>query len=273
MKKLYKIFLPILIVIPVFYITAFYFFQEKLIFKAVKLQHEHVYNYNVPFKELFLTPEPGVEINALHFQAKDPKGMVVYYHGQGGNLANRWDKVSRKFTDAGYDFFIMDYRTFGKSTGVLSEKALLDDASYIYKYCMQFFEEKDLIVYGCSLGTGIASFIGATYQPKKVILESPYFSMVQLAQHTASYLPKAVIPLILKYHLRSDLWIEQISSSLLILHGTADKTIPYHMGKKLYEKSSQLPGNVVLTTLEAADHDEIASHPHTLQSLETHLLD
>ena len=94
--------------VPLLYIGAFYFLQEKLIFKAIPLSQDYVYDYNVPFKEVFLVPEEGVRLNALHFKTENPKGMVVYYHGQGGNLSKRWDKVSRKFTDAGYDFFIMD---------------------------------------------------------------------------------------------------------------------------------------------------------------------
>lgn len=273
MKKYFKWLVPSILLVPILYVTAFYFLQEKLIFKAVPLDRQYQYKYEVPFKEVFLHPQPGVEINALHFLAENPKGIVVYYHGQGGNLSKRWDKVSRKFVNAGYDFFIMDYRTFGKSTGPLSQEGLLSDASFIYEHCSKLFSEDKIIVYGCSLGSGVASFVGSKHNPKKVVLESPYSSMVDLAQFTASYLPKFVIPLILKYPLRSDLWIENISSPLLIIHGTDDKTIPYAMGHALYQKSSQFPGAVELRTIEQADHHEVASHPHALESLNTHLLD
>ncbi len=270
MKKFFKVFLPILVAVPLLYVGAFYFLQEKLIFKAVPLPDNYTYTFEVPFQEVFLSPKDGVSINALHFTTKNPKGIVVYYHGQGGNLAKRWDSVSRKFIDAGYDFFIMDYRTFGKSRGELTQETLLSDACFVYDHCKELFDEKNIIVYGCSLGTGVASYVSSKNSPKQVVLESPYRSMVELATYTASYLPKIAIPHILKYPMRTDQWIHDITSPLLILHGTHDTTIPYYMGKALYDMTHKLL-SVEMLTVEAIGHNDIAAHPETLESLQSYL--
>ncbi|MEM7174647.1 MAG: alpha/beta fold hydrolase [Chlamydiota bacterium] len=250
-----------------FFVAAFgcgigyiYYFQEDLLFQKTTLPKDYTFTYSQPFKEVFLQTEPDTQINALYFYTKQPKGLVIYFHGRGGNLANQWGKVAEEFTSRGYDFFIMDYRGFGKSTGKLSEKSLCFDAEFIYDYLCHFFSEKQIIVYGKSLGTGIATYLASNRNPKMLVLESPYFSILDLSPRHLPYLPRFLIPLLLKYHLRTDRWITKVISPIYIFHGTHDELVPYDSSLRLLRLLTHKM-NANLITIERGKHNHLRKHP------------
>ena len=148
--------------------ASLFFFQEKLIFRPITLPQDFVYNFSNPFEELFLKAEDGAVINALHFKKENPKGIILYFHGNAGNLA-RWGKITEFFVEKDYDVLVMDYRTYGKSTGKLSEQALYSDAQMCYNYVLKQYEESEIIVYGRSLGTGMATYLASNNNPKQLI--------------------------------------------------------------------------------------------------------
>ena len=161
MKKIilrFSIIILLLFLIPIGY---YYFQQENMLFQKVTLPQDYSFSYKQPFEELFLETEKGAKINALYFKIANPKGVILYFHGRGGNLAHRWGHIFREFTCRGYDFFIMDYRGFGKSQGKLSEKALYLDARKCYEFLKEHYREDQIIIYGCSLGTGIATHVAS----------------------------------------------------------------------------------------------------------------
>ena len=155
-----------LLVLIAFYLmigTALYFLQEKILFRPTVLNQTHVFKFSNPFDELFLKSEDNAVINALHFKAEESKGVILYFHGNAGDLS-RWGKITEYFVDKNYDVLVMDYRTYGKSTGALSEHALYGDAQLCYDFLKELYAEKDISVYGRSLGTGIATYIASKNQ-------------------------------------------------------------------------------------------------------------
>jgi len=170
-------------------------------------------------------------INALHFKAADPKGVVLYFHGNAGSL-NNWGYVAPDFLSNGYDLFIIDYRTYGKSTGKLNEKALLGDADSLYRFLLKQYPEDQIIVYGRSLGTGIAVKLAQDHSPKMLVLESPYYNFLTLARHHFPFLPNA---LILRYRFRTNKWIVHVKCPIYLFHGTDDGIIPYDSSTRLME--------------------------------------
>src|SRR5690554_8068797 len=99
-----------------------------------ELPQDYKYEFSYDFKELYLGSHDGkARLNALHFKVNSPKGIVVYYHGNAGQLAD-WGHVVQDFAESGYDVLVVDYRGYGKSTGKLSEKALYSDALLFYNY-------------------------------------------------------------------------------------------------------------------------------------------
>lgn len=228
-----------------------YFIQEKLIFLPTSLPQNYQYVFDVPFEEIFLDNEDGARINALHFKANRPKGVILYFHGNAGNLA-RWGEITKFFTQFQYDVVVMDYRTYGKSKGRLSEQALYEDGQMFYDYALESFSEDQLVVYGRSLGTGIASWLGSRNRPAQIILETPYYSFLDIGRRRFPYLP---VKWLLKYQFNSYEFVKDISCHITIFHGTSDRVVPLDSGQMLYES---IPGsNKHMVVVEGGEHNNL----------------
>lgn len=208
-----------------------YFLQEKLIFLPSRLPHDFEYSFTHDFKEINLQTEDGNVLNALHFKQVKPKGLILYFHGNAGDLS-RWGAITSFFVDKDYDVLVMDYRTYGKSTGKLSEEALHNDAQLFYDYAKKHYSEGEIILYGRSLGTGIATKLASKNKPQKLILETPYYSLMDLAKERFPYLP---VKWLMKYKFHTHEFIQNVTCPIAIFHGTNDSVVPYSSGKRLYD--------------------------------------
>jgi uncharacterized protein len=228
MKKIYYL-LPASLAVYGAVCAAYYFWQEKIIFHPVALAANYTFSFNNQFTEYnFQTPD-NQSINAVLFQHPNPKGIIVYCHGNADNIA-RWGAIAEKLVQYGYEVLVFDYRGYGKSTGKVTEENLFADAKLVYNFAKTRFAEAQIVVYGRSLGTGIATFLAATNSPKHLVLETPYYSILEMSQRYANWLPTK---LLLKYPLRTDLRITDVQAPISIFHGTADEIVPYESGSKL----------------------------------------
>ncbi|MGI9547125.1 MAG: alpha/beta hydrolase [Flavobacteriaceae bacterium] len=230
-----------------------YFIQEQFIFLPSRLPSNYQYQFDIPFEEFFLEAEDGARLNALHFKSVHSRGVILYFHGNAGNLA-RWGEITMELTRKyDYDVVVMDYRTYGKSSGNLSEEALHNDGQLFYNYLLQRFNENEIILYGRSLGTGIASQLAARNNPQKVILETPYYSMLDIGQRRFPFLP---VKWLLKYEFKSFKYVQDISCPIAIFHGTKDEIIPMDSGQRLYES---IPGiNKKFFKVEGGRHNNLS---------------
>lgn len=231
MKKRIK---KIVIVLAVLYFLlslAMYSFQERLIFFPSKIPINHTYQFCQEFEEFNLNAKDGAELNAVHIKQDSAKGIVLYFHGNSGNISNL-SHVANLISNKSYDAFLIDYRTYGKSSGKLSEEALKKDAQLFYNHALTKYDEDEIILYGRSFGTGIVAGLAANNKPKKVILESPFYSAVSLGQHRFPILPVALLS---NYKFPSNEYVKKIECPIYIFHGTADQVIPYKFAKKLFE--------------------------------------
>lgn len=253
-KKLNKTFkkLTLLILGPYIMVgSVLYFLQETFLFRPESLSQDHVYNLEYDFEEHFLRIDDETIINSLHIKAEAPQGAIIYYHGNAGNL-ERWSAIVTYFVDLGYDVYVMDYRTYGKSTGKLSEKALYNDAQKCYDHLKQFWNEKDIIVYGRSLGSAMASKIASMNNPKKLILESPFYNIADVAKQRFPIFPTKRM---LSYKLPNNEHIKEINCPISIFHGTNDMVVPFSSGEKLFHESKK--GKTTLTIIENGGHNDL----------------
>ena len=234
--------------------TMIYFIQEKLIFLPTRLSQNYQYQFSEPFEEFFLESDDGARLNALHFKCKDPLGVILYFHGNAGNLS-RWGEIGMSLsTKLNYDVVIMDYRTYGKSKGQLSEEALHEDGQLFYNYVKQHYDENKIVLYGRSLGTGIVTRLASRNAPLKVILETPYFSLLDIGERRFPFLP---VKWLLKYEFKSYEYVSNISCPIAVFHGSNDEVIPLESGQKLFET---IPINQKeFYLIEGARHNNIAS--------------
>ncbi len=224
--------------------------QDKLLLRPIKLERHFNYTFNIKYLELNIPVSDADTLNALLFEIPNPKGLVVYYHGNADNL-ERWGKYAEDFTSRGYNVLMYDYRGFGKSTGNNSEEILLSDAQAMYDYATKISKEENIIIYGRSLGTGIATYIASRNTAKKLFLETPYYSLRSLALHYVKVLP----PALFKYQMRTDLWINSVKCPIVIFHGTKDAVVPINSGFKLFESINQ--ANKVFYTIPNGKHKNL----------------
>ena len=231
-----------------------YLVQEKFIFKPEKLPQDFAYQYEAPFEELFFDVAPGVRINGLHFYCKEPKGLILYFHGNTRSIKG-WAKYAKDFYRYNYDVILVDYRGFGKSTGKRSEKEMFKDMQWIYLKLLEKYPEEHLLVYGRSMGSGFATKIAADNRPRYLILDAPYYSFIKVAERFTPFLPHRIL---LRYHLRTDRWITRVQCHTYIIHGTRDWLIPIKHSKKLQAIN---PRKITLITIEGGGHNNLPSFP------------
>jgi hypothetical protein len=230
--------------------------QENLIFFPEILPPDYEYAFSAPFEEANV-PVEGATLNAVLFKAANAKGVILYFHGNAGSLRT-WGDVAGDFTSQGYDILIPDYRGFGKSTGSISnERQVLADGLTVYGYLKKSYPENRISVYGRSIGTGVATFVARSGKPGMLILESPFFSLTDLASYHYPFLPKGLISLFLKYPFQTDLWIPEVACPVYLIHGTRDDIIPFDASARL-ELLIKSPHKLI--RIEGGGHNNLSDY-------------
>lgn len=260
MVKLKKLLL-ILGLVYLVLVAGYYLLQDRIFFLPETLSIDYKYEFEQPFEELFFLPEEGVKINYLHFKTQNPKGNIIYYHGNADNLA-RWGNEASYLCRFGYDVWVMDYRTFGKSTGEISEKALYADADKFYQEVENKTPLKNTIIFGRSLGCTFASFIASKFNPNLLILEAPFYSLTDVLKLRFPFLPHKKV---LNYQFPSFQFAESIKCQTIIFHGDQDETIPKPQGEKLFEVIASQ--NKEFVVLEGAGHKNQLDFPKYTETL------
>ncbi len=217
--------------------AVYWWIQERFIFVRFRLARDYRFRLGSACEEVFITAEDGSELHALRFRAPRASGTVLYFHGNSGSL-RRWGKMAPRFTRAGWDVLMMDYRGYGKSRGTLSEEALHADAARWYAWLKEREPEERILVYGRSLGSGMAVPVAASNHPRALVLESPFANLYDAARHQFYALPYR---LLLRYAFRNDKAIRRITCAVYIFHGKRDPVVPYESALNLY---ALVPGTV-----------------------------
>ncbi len=210
-------------------LVLFYFFQEKLIFiNWKKLDRKHPFKFSNKFEEVFIKTNDKNEINALHFKLPNPKGVILFCHGNKGNLIKWGDRVSY-LLDYNYEVLVFDYRNYGKSTGNYNEDEMYNDALSVYNHLKKDFKEEKIVVYGFSLGGTFATRIASQNKPKELVLEAPFYNFKKAAQFKTKFVPT----FLLKYHFRTNNDIAKVTAPITVFHGNEDSTTSCKGSKKL----------------------------------------
>jgi len=238
----------------IFLSLLIYFIQDKLIFKPEKLKADFQFKYDIPFREYFFDVQPGVSINGIHFFRENPKGLILYFHGNTRSIKG-WARYARDFYRYDYDVVLIDYRGFGKSTGKRSEKEMLNDTQFVYNELSQKYAEHHIIVYGRSIGSGFAAKIASDNKPRYLILDAPYYSFLKVIER---FLPILPIRFVLRYHFRTDKWIRHVNCHTYIIHGTKDWLIPIRHSEALQKIN---PHKITLIRIHGGGHNNLPKYP------------
>ncbi|EJL61502.1 alpha/beta hydrolase [Flavobacterium sp. CF136] len=209
------------VVIYVLIVSYVYFNQVGMVFQGAGLPKNYKFDYQEKFEELNIKSYDGINLNGLLFKAENSKGLVFYLHGNAGTLET-WGKIAKIYTNLGYDIFILDYRSFGKSEGEIeNEEQLNNDIATAYKTLCGRYPENKIIIAGYSIGSGLAAVLASENKPKALILQSPYFSFTELSSKRVPFFPNFMK----KFHLETFRYLPKVKGPVYIFHGIDDQLI------------------------------------------------
>ena len=233
---MFSIFLITLILIYLTISLILFLSQRSLLYHPVENNYFGD-DLKVKIEKVKINTEDNLNLLAW-FHKKDIKNFktILYFHGNAGALENRIHKIN-KFKDMNVNFLLLAWRGFSGNQGKPTEQGLYKDAKGAIKWLNEKgIKEKNIIIYGESLGTGIATEVAQNKNFAGIILESPFTSMIDAAKNKYPIFP---IKYLLKDKYESDKKIKNIKSPILIMHGEVDNIVPFWMGKKIYDIANE----------------------------------
>ena len=231
----FKLFL-VLVCVYISILFVLFFFQINLLY------HPSENNYSsdeltVLIERVKIKTKDNIDLLGwYHKKNSNNNKTILFLHGNAGSLQNRIHKINH-FENMNINFLIIAWRGFSGNKGSPSEKGLYEDAKSAVRWLKQKgLMEKDIIIYGESLGTGIAVEIAQNSNFAGVILESPFTSMIDAAKNKYPIFP---IRFLLKDKYESNKKIKNVKSPLLIMHGEVDQIVPFWMGEKIYNIANE----------------------------------
>ena len=201
-------------------------------------------------EEVVLDTADGERVIAWDVAPHGDQPVILYFHGNGGALRYRVDRY-RALTRDGSGLIALSYRGYGGSSGRPSEAGLIEDARATYAYAAKRYPTAHLVLWGESLGTGVAVALAAEKQVARLVLEAPFYSAVSIA---ASAYPFVPVRLLMQDRFRSDLRIRNVTAPVLIVHGDHDAVIPIEAGERL---SALVAAPKRFVRIEGAGHEDL----------------
>ncbi len=217
-------------------IVIFVFFNQRNLLYHPSENNYNTHKVNFSYEEIFIPTSDDKKLKAwFHKKNLKNKKTLVFFHGNAGDLTNRIYKLNL-IKNFDINFLIVAYRGFSGNEGSPTEEGLYQDArdtlSWLNK---QKIEDKQIIIYGESLGTGVSAEVAQNKKFAGIILESPFTSMIEAGKHYYFYLP---VSLLLKDRYETIKKLKNINSPILVMHGKKDKIVPFNMGKEVFEKAN-----------------------------------
>jgi len=234
------------------FVVLLYMMERTFLYPASSYRTTAVEAGLAAFQDLTLATSDGERLVAWWKAPEPGRAVLVYFHGNGGSLWNRRFRA-RLLAEDGRGLLMVSYRGYSGSTGGPTESGLREDARAAYAWATQRVEAKQLVLYGESLGSGVAVRLASERPVGGVILEAPFTSTADIAKLTYWFVP---VDLLMRDQFRSIDLIDTIKAPLLVLHGERDGLIPIRLGQKLFEAAQEpkrfvrLPGVSHVDVLE-----------------------
>lgn len=238
--------------------------QDQILFQPQLLSAQDSFEFKLKHEEIFIPLNEEDSLSMVRFlpEHSPAKGTILYFHGNKKHIG-WYARFMPYFTQHGYEVLMIDYPGYGKSRGLFTEQKLYDWAKVAYKIARKRHTADSIIIYGKSLGTGIAAQLASVSDCKALIMETPYYDFPSVLAH---YLPFYPIRELLHYQLPTYQYLPKVTAPITILHGTSDWTVSYSNAKKL---ATLLKSGDQLVTVGGAGHNELFEFPQTKNALDS----
>ena len=235
MLKFLNISILILVTFYLFILLFMFLFQRSFMYHPdVKNSDDVQINFN--YKEVFIESEKNILLKSWFSFSDTNKKTILFFHGNAGTLDARIYKLN-ELKKINTNFLIISWRGFSGNNGKPTEQGLYKDAQKAVEWLeKKGINKKNIILYGESLGTGIAIELATKDEYSGIILESPYTSMIDMGKRFYPFLPISILQ---KEKYNSLKKLSMIKSPILVLHGKSDKLVPFYMGKKIYDAANE----------------------------------
>ncbi len=250
-KKRLRRFFITLIIIYFAGVLLLFLGQDFLLFHGVPLGNNHKFGFTQPFEEINIQRGNG-NLSLVKFSTQSPKkGTVLFFHGNMKNV-EYYAQYPIMFTKKGYEVWMIDYPGFGKTTGRRTEERLYADALLMYEKAIPA-GDPNILIYGKSIGTGVAAYLASVRNCRQLILETPYYSIDELAKN---YFPVYPVVPMTRYSLPIYQYLKKVDAPITIFHGTNDRVVPYKQALRLKNEKK----DIHLITIENGAHNNLAGY-------------
>ncbi len=214
-----------------------YLMQPSFLFYPYRELVETPRAWGLEYEDVQINSADGVKLHGWYIPRQGAKRVVLFLHGNGGNISHRGDSI-KIFNRLGLNVLIIDYRGYGMSDGSPSEEGLYEDARAAWRYLLERhgFKNEQIILFGRSIGAAVATKLAVEVELEKVILESAFSSSRDMADRVMPLISRITV---MRYPFNSMERIKDIKARLLMLHSPDDEIIPYQLGEKLYQAANK----------------------------------
>jgi hypothetical protein len=226
-------------------LALLFFFQERLVYLPSHAWTATPADIGLPYEEIWFEAADGVKLSGwfvplrpAQSEAAEPVGgVILFFHGNGGNISHRLGSLEM-FHRLGLSTFIIDYRGYGQSEGSPSEQGTYLDAEAAWRYLVEERQipPSQIIVFGESLGGAVAAWLAQTHSPQALILLSTFTSIPDIGAQTYPFMP---VRLLARIQYNTLARLPEINCPVLIIHGQEDEIVPYGHGQQLFEAANQ----------------------------------
>lgn len=219
------------------FMVLIFFLQPRFIYFPEKEIYETPDRAGLSYEAVSFEAADGVKLSGWFVPAERPRGVVLFCHGNAGNITHRLASIL-VFHRLGLSTFIFDYRGYGASEGKPGEKGTYLDAEAAWRYLTEKrnLPPTEIIIFGRSLGGAIATRLAQDHKPKALIIESTFTSVPDIAANLYPFLP---VRLLSRFDYNAREYIKQVDCPVLVIHSTGDDIIPFAHGRRLFEAAKE----------------------------------
>jgi len=211
--------------------------QPKMLYYPTRQIEQTPAAMGLSFDEVTFKTADGIAISAWYIPAPDARAVLLFCHGNGGNISHRLDSI-RIFHDLGLSVLIFDYRGYGKSGGEPTEKGTYLDAEAAWNFLAngKGVDPTRMVIFGRSLGSAVAAELATRKKAGALIIESGFTSIPDLGRKYYPYLP---VSLMTRFHYATIDKVSGLGLPKLFIHSPGDEVIPFDQGMKLFAKAAE----------------------------------